>query len=96
MTNYLFDDKTQEEWIRTRDKPRAMYPITEQIVSSNYYLKNYLRKNDRFRMALDMQSFKNYIPFNIPITDIFMKKAMTSGDDNSEGYQEEVQTLFQV
>ena len=74
VNNYLFDDKTQAEWLRIKDKPNQIYSISDQIIASNHYQKNYLKKNDRLQMSLGMQNFKNYIPFNIPITDIFKKK----------------------
>ena len=44
-------------------------------------------------MALQMQSFKNYVPFNIPITDIFMKKLVYV----EEGEEDQLlETLFYV
>lgn len=43
-----------------------------------------------------MQSFKNYIPFNIPTTDIFKKKASLDKDDAESQNESAVGSLFYV
>lgn len=83
VNNNLFDQKTVDEWLRIKDKPNRPYSIVDQIIESNYKHKNYLKKNDRFALSLGMQSFQNYIPFNIPITDIFVRKYTTEISENN-------------
>lgn len=43
-----------------------------------------------------MQSFKNYVPFNIPITDIFKKKASFGKDDAGPPYESTIGSFFFV
>lgn len=47
-------------------------------MEANYKHKNYFNKRDRQTLSLSMQSFQNYIPFNIPITDIFVRSYETT------------------
>lgn len=94
VNNYLFDRKAVDEWLRVKDKPNRPYSVVEQITEANFKQKNYLKRNDRFLLSLGMQSFKNYIPFNIPITDIFKKRVAREG--GQDGSQPEIGTLFHV
>jgi len=45
-----------------------------------------LTKNERWALSLQQQSFKNYITFNIPISDLFRRKE-ESEVDKGKGVQ---------
>jgi hypothetical protein len=73
VNNHVYDKNSEQEYERFRQEGRTP-SIIESITETNNRNKNFLKKNDRFRLSLEMQSFKNYIPINIPIFEIFVKK----------------------
>ena len=96
VINHLFDERTQAEYFRKQNQPGKDLTVTQQLVANSYHQKNFLKKNDRFLLSLKMQSFKNYVPFNIPITDIFKKKAPLDKDDAESHNESTFGSLFFV
>lgn len=94
VNSYLFDQKAVDEWLRGKERPNKAQSVVEQIIETNFQQKNFLKKSDRFRLSLGMQSFQNYVPFNIPITDIFMRWVQQEGRSGEK--QEQFETLFYV